>query len=362
MAERRPVGARVSIVTIEDVAEAAGVSVATVSRALRGLPNVAAETRQRVVKIAERMRYAPDPHASRLAAGETRTIGMAVPFLDRWYFARVVAGVQRFLASVGFDLILYDVGGGEGLRNFIADVMLYRKRTDGLILVDLAMPEDDLGALVSSGLRLALIGRATEHVPSVVIDNYDAAQTMLQHLLSLGHERIGVITGQPEGPMYFDVPGIRLRATVDGLADAGLLLLPELIAEGGFTTRGGHQAMHQLMSLPEPPTAVFAFSDEMAMGALRAAREHGLDVPGDVSVAGFDDHELAWLLDLTTIAQPVLQLGERVARLLLEWLVQPDDAPVHEIVPTELLVRGTTGPPGSQRGGRKPLDDGLDRM
>src|SRR5262249_52495544 len=144
--------------TIHDVASAAGVSMATVSRALRGLPNVAPETRARIAEAASRLRYQPHPHASRLAAGRTNAVGMAVPLLDRWFFGKLVAGVEATLSERGFDLILYEVAGEGALRRFLSEDAPYRKRTDGLIIADLVVPEDVLDGLLASGTTMATIG------------------------------------------------------------------------------------------------------------------------------------------------------------------------------------------------------------
>ena len=343
MARQRAHGANVDA-TIGDVASAAGVSVATVSRALRGLPNVAPETRARVAEAASRLRYQPDPHASRLAAGRTSAIGMAVPLLDRWYFGKVVAGVQSTLSERSYDLILYEVDGEAALRRFLSEAAPYRKRTDGLIIADLVVPRDLLDGLVSSGTVMATIGDRTDHYSSVMIDNAAAARLVMEHLIGLGHRRIGLIGGQPNMPIHFDVPDLRMRGAFAVLEQAGMPPRPNDVQTAGFTVTGGYRAMNRILEHPDHPTAVFAFSDEMAIGAIRAAGEHGLQVPDDLSVAGFDDHDVAWALDLTTVAQPVMGLGETVAELVLEHLRDPSMPPTHEIREVTLQARGSTGP------------------
>ena len=343
MARHREHGANADA-TIGDVASAAGVSVATVSRALRGLPNVAPETRARVAEAASRLRYQPDPHASRLAAGRTNAIGMAVPLLDRWFFGKVVAGVQSTLSERGYDLILYEVDGEAALRRFLSEAAPYRKRTDGLILADLVVPRDLLGGLLSSGTVMATIGDRTDHYSSVMIDNAAAVELVMEHLIGLGHRRIGLIGGRSNTPIHFDVPDLRMRGALAVLERAGIPPGPDHVQTAGFTVTGGYGAMSRILEQPDHPTAVFAFSDEMAIGAVRAAREHGLRVPEDLSVAGFDDHDVAWALDLTTVAQPVMGLGETVAELLLEHLRDPSLPPTHEIRDVSLRARGSTGP------------------
>jgi DNA-binding LacI/PurR family transcriptional regulator len=340
--------------TIGDVAAAAGVSMATVSRALRDLPNVTPETKARVVEAASRLRYQPHPHASRLAAGRTNTIGMAVPLLDRWYFGKIVAGAESALRERGYDLILYEVDGETALRRFLSEAAPYRKRTDGLIIADLVVPPDLLGALVSSGTAMVTIGDRTDHYSSVTIDNAAAAKLVMDHLIDLGHRRIGLIGGQPDRPIHLDVPHLRMRGALAVLDEAGIFPGPQHVQTAGFTVTGGYLAMNRMLEHPDPPTAVFAFSDEMAIGAIRAAREHGLRVPEDLSIAGFDDHDVAWALDLTTVAQPVRGLGEAVAELLLEHVRDPSMPPTHETRDVALRARGSTGPVSSRPGRPTP--------
>jgi LacI family transcriptional regulator, repressor for deo operon, udp, cdd, tsx, nupC, and nupG len=335
---------QVTSATISDVASEAGVSVATVSRALRGLPNVSTDTRARVVEAAARLRYQPDPHASRLATGRTKTIGMAVPLLDRWYFGKVVAGVESVLTSSAHDLILYEVDGEAALRRFLSESAPYRKRTDGLILAELTVPRDLLTGLVAAGVVMATLGDQTGEFPSVCIDNEAAARLVMSHLIDLGHRRIGVIGGQSSAPIHFDVPDLRLRGALAALEDAGIPPAPAHVQSGAFTVNGGFEAMTKMLQHPEAPSAVFAFSDEMAIGAIRAVRDHGLEVPGDISVAGFDDHDVSWALGLTTVAQPVVGLGEGVARLLLERLDDPRAPARHLVHEVALVERATTGP------------------
>ena len=330
--------------TIGDVASVAGVSVATVSRALRGLPNVSPDTRARVAEAAARLHYQPDPHASRLATGRTNTIGMAVPLLDRWYFGKVVAGVESVLTKRGLDLILYEVDGEAALHRFLSESAPYRKRTDGLILAELTVPRDLIAGLVTSRVAIATLGDRTDEFPSVCIDNEAAARLVVGHLIELGHEHIGLVGGQTDAPIHFDVPDLRLRGALGAMKEAGLSPVAAHLQTGGFTITGGYQAMNRMLDHPQPPTAVFAFSDEMAIGAMRAVRDHGLRVPEDVSIAGFDDHEISWSLDLTTVAQPVVGLGESVAQLLLDRLDGQAPPPPHLVYPVTLVARDSTGP------------------
>jgi DNA-binding LacI/PurR family transcriptional regulator len=201
-----------------------------------------------------------------------------------------------------------------------------------------------LDGLVSSGTVMVTIGDRTDHYSSVMIDNAAAAKLVMDHLLDLGHRHIGLIGGERDRPIHLDVPDLRMRGALAVLNEAGIAPQPHHVQTAAFTVTGGYHAMSRMLEHPDRPTAVFAFSDEMAIGAIRAAGEHGLRVPDDLSVAGFDDHDVAWAIDLTTVAQPVMGLGETVTELLFEHLRDSLSPPRHEIREVTLKARGSTGP------------------
>ena len=328
--------------TIEDVAEHAGVSMATVSRALRGLPNVAPSTRERVRREAERLSYRPDPHASRLAAGRTHSIGMAVPMLGRWYFSQVVTGARDTMKAEGYDLLLFGVGTGEERRRFVREWGVLSKRVDGLLLVDLRLDPQELLEVRAAGMKVVSVGDHYDGVPSVTVDNLAAAAMAVRHLINLGHTDIALI-GDKNEQLPFSVPEHRRQGWQSALTEHGITPRLDLEVSGGFNVEGGYAAMTRLLSAHRPPTAVFSMSDEMAMGAIKAVRDHGLEVPGDVSVVGFDDHELSHVMDLTTVRQPVIDSGARAATHLIAAINGATDAP-DDVRPTELVLRRTTGP------------------
>lgn len=334
--------------SIGDVAQLAGVSVATVSRAIRGLPNVSPSTRDRVLKAAAELQYVAHPHASRLAAGRTMTVGMAVPLLTQWFFTQVVAGAEGVLAANGYDVLLYGVPDMHTMRRFIDDTP-FSKRVDGLILVDLPLTGDEAARMCDRG-PVVTVGVSSACAPSVTIDNVEAAATATRHLVNLGHQRIGLISHLPPQALEFTAPVQRREGYERVLADAGIQVREELIVPGNFALQGGAEAMAQLLTVDRPPTAVFAESDEMAIGALKTVRDAGLQVPGDVSIVGFDDHDMAAFTDLTTIAQPAMQQGETAATLLLERMRHgphadgEDEGVTSVVMPTRLVVRATTGP------------------
>ncbi len=336
--------------SIGDVARRAGVSVATVSRAIRGLPNVSPATRDRVLQAAAELQYVAHPHASRLAAGRTMTVGMAVPLLTQWFFTQVVAGAEGVLAANGYDVMLFGVPDTQSMRRFVDDLPL-SKRVDGLICVDLPLASEQVATLRDHG-PVVTVGICTPHAPSVTIDNVEAAATATRHLVNLGHRRIGLICHLPPQALDFTAPLQRRQGYERVLADAGIEVREDLIAPGNFALAGGAEAMAQLLTVDRPPTAVFAESDEMAIGALKTVRDAGLQVPGDISIVGFDDHEVAAYTDLTTVAQPAMQQGETAAGLLLGLMSGhgTDGGPVANVVmPTKMVVRATTGPDRSIR-------------
>jgi DNA-binding LacI/PurR family transcriptional regulator len=330
--------------SIEDVARRAGVSIATVSRALRGLPDVAASTRHRVFEAASDLDYVASPFAARLASGRTATVGMVVPFINRWFFAEVLAGVDAALRQAGFDLLLYNLGDEPGRTRFFERLPL-RKRVDAVIVASLVLEEEELAALSALGHPVGLLGIAQDGFLSTRIDDVAGARTAVDHLLSQGHRRIGVISGDIDDPMRFTPPLHRLDGYRQALRAAGIAPDPDLETLGYFTVDGGTQACERILALPDRPTAIFAESDEMAYGALRTLRRHGLRVPEDVAVIGFDDHATAEVMDLSTVRQPVGEQAVDITTRLLAALANPaGDVAGDVVLPTELVVRGSTDP------------------
>ncbi|MEU4251831.1 LacI family DNA-binding transcriptional regulator [Amycolatopsis sp. NPDC026612] len=328
--------------SIRDVAKQARVSTATASRALRGLPSVTAETRARVERAAAELDYVIPFNASSLASGRTNSVGIVVPFVSRWFFGTVIAGVEAVLREAGLDLVVYGVPDASSRARFFAE-MPVRRRVDAVLVLCLPLTGWEADAIRALRVPVILVGSTAEGLSSVGIDDFAGATQAVRHLAGLGHRRIGLIGETDPPPHGFTTPGLRRHGYLHALAEAGIAPEPGLEADGGFTAAAGEAAMERLLAQAAPPTAVFALSDEMAFGALRALRRTGTGVPADVSVIGFDDHELAAALDLSTIAQPVFAQGERAAELLLDQLRR--QAPPSEVVfPTELVPRGTTGP------------------
>jgi DNA-binding LacI/PurR family transcriptional regulator len=331
---------------IEAVARLAGVSTATVSRALRGLPNVSAQTRARVLKAARDLDYVSSPSASRLASGQTHSIGVVTPYLGRWFFGQVLSGAEEVLRAAGYDVLLYALPDDASREGFFSRMPL-RRRVDGVLVLTLPMEDPEIEQLRALGVPIGSVGIPGSGVSCVSVDDAAAARVAVNHLINLGHERIALIGGGPSEPIHFTVPHDRLAGYRGAMADAGLPVPDGYEADGAFSFTGGEEAMASLLSLPYPPTAVFAESDEMAMGALRTIRHSGLRCPDDVSIVGFDDHELAEMMDLTTIAQPVHEQGRVAAQLLLDRIA--GGAATDRQLPTRIVLRSSTCPPAPRR-------------
>jgi DNA-binding LacI/PurR family transcriptional regulator len=346
--------------SIEDVAQRAGVSISTVSRALRGLPNVAPVTRQRVLDAASDLRYSASPHAVGLAGGKTRTIAVVMPYIGRWSFGQALDGIESVVSASGFDLLVHRVGDPDSRARFVERMPL-RKRVDGIIAVYLPLTDSGVDVLADVGVPVVVLGPSNDALPSVCIDDAEGASAAVQHLVNLGHRRIGLIGGENGEELRFAVPRNRREGYRRSLASNGVEVDPALEVPGDFTAAGGAAAMGVLLGRADPPTAVFAESDEMAMGAIRTVQSAGLRVPEDVSIVGFDDHELAHLFDLTTVGQNIVDQGVVAATLLLDNIengreeAEDGEEPARLFVPTRLVVRRSTGRPVSMAGQRSPL-------
>jgi DNA-binding LacI/PurR family transcriptional regulator len=335
--------------SIVDVARRAGVSMSTASRALRGAANVAPGTRDRVRTAAIELAYVPSPVASRLASGRTGTVGVVVPFSTRWFFAEVVAGAEAVLREEGLDLLLYNLADPD-VRAAFFDVLPVRRRVDAVLVVAAALSAEERARLVALRVPVVTVGPRIPGLARVGIDDVSGAVTAVRHLLLLGHRDVAMISGDPDDPVGGMTTRARTEGFCRGLREAGIDSRPERVIAEPWGVDGGFRAAERLLSRTALPTAVFAESDEMAFGALHALRRAGLAVPGDVSLVGFDDHEMAAVTDLTTIAQPVREQGQRGVRRLLELLATAPDgdssaAAAEVVLPTRLVVRGSTGRP-----------------
>ncbi|MEO9137629.1 MAG: LacI family DNA-binding transcriptional regulator [Jatrophihabitans sp.] len=331
--------------SIEDVARRAGVSIATVSRALRGLPDVATSTRERVLTAARDLDYVASPFAARLASGRTSNVGLVVPFVNRWFFSEVISTVESALRENGFDLLLYNLGNEQGRGRFF-DVMPVRKRVDGVLVASLVLEDHEFDALEELKRPVGLLGIERHGVLSAGIDDVASARAAVEHLIELGHRRIGLIGGDTDDPMRFTPPLHRRTGYLQALAHAGIPADAGMERLGFFTVEGGANAAGALLNQTDPPTAIFAESDEMAYGAIRAIERAGYQVPGDISVIGFDDQPFSATMDLTTVRQPVAEQALDVTTRLVARIADPNAAGECAVtLPTTLVLRGSTAAP-----------------
>jgi LacI family transcriptional regulator len=334
--------------TIDDVAAHAGVGVGTVSRVLNDSPNVSAATRERVRAAMVTLDYRPSPLARSLSRGRSHSIGALVPFFTHASAVERLRGVVAGLGKAGYDLVLVDVESPEHRAEHLA-ALARRDRAAGLLVISLPPPPDELARLVEAGVPVVLVDARGDHVPAVVTDDVHGGRIATGHLVELGHERIAFIGEPPDNPFGFTATTQRERGFHDVLHEAGL---PPVAVEYCEHDRlVARDVARVLLERADPPTAIFASSDVQATGVLLAAAELGLDVPGDVSVIGFDDIEISTYAGITTVRQPLFESGRLGAELLLRQLVDDTAAIeplVHEL-PLELVVRSTTAPPARRR-------------
>lgn len=338
-----------STVTITDVARHAGVSTMTVSRALNNTGYVAEGTRQRVLAAVENLGYVVNASARSLKGGRTNVLGMVVGDLSLQFFTEIVRGASDAARDAGLNLLLYTTASRpEQERSSVA--ALTSGLSDGLIIVLPRNPEAYLKQLEASRVPVVLINHreVDTHLPSVGADNYEGARAAAEHLVALGHRRIGFITGTTHSDQSHE----RERGYREVLEGAGL---EHLVVPGDFTQPRGFAAAHELLALREPPTAVFAGNDLSAFGVIEAVKDRGLSVPGDVSVVGFDDIPMASQVHpaLTTVRHPLHDLGEAAVRLLLRLLsgleLRAEEAQLE--LASELIVRASTAPPAERTKG-----------
>jgi DNA-binding LacI/PurR family transcriptional regulator len=333
------------VASIDDVARAAGVSTATVSRALRDLPNVSLATRERVLVAARTLGYVPSPSAASLASGRTRTIGVLAPGISRWYFGEVVDGAENALRGLGFDVLLYALGSPrDGAPRPRVDPNVLRRRVDGTLVVGLPLEADEVSALVGLGVPLAFVGSGPRGQVTHRVDDVATGEAATRLLLVHGHRRIGHVTGLPDWVSDWSPPRGRREGWLRAMREVGVEPEPGWEVDGNFDLAGGRASGMRLLRRHPEVTAVFAASDEMAMGVVLAARELGLRVPEDLSVIGVDGHPHGVLIGLTSIAQDAFQQGRDAALVLLQMIVG-ERVPESVTYPTRLVERGSVSSP-----------------
>lgn len=317
--------------------------VGTVSRVLNRSPRVSEATRERVLQVIEELEYTPSSVARRLSLGRTQTVAVVVPFLTHPSAVERLRGVVAGVRGSAYDLVVLDVETiqqRDRLRSLAGG-----DRADGVIVLSLHPTDDDVGLLERTGVAAVLVDAVHPRLPRFVIDDVAGGELATGHLLDLGHERIGFVGDLSEGGFGFTSSDDRWEGYRRALAARGLVAIDELARTGPHDRVAAAALAADLLALARRPTAIFAASDTQALGVLQAAAAVGLSVPGDLSVIGFDDIDLASYVGLTTVRQPLFESGRLGAEHLLGELAEPTGDAPEKLLPLDLVVRSTTRPP-----------------
>lgn len=331
--------------TLAEVAAAAGVSAMTVSRALNDQPGVSRKTRDAVVKLASEMGYETNRIAQKLSSGHSRVIGVLADHLDNPFVSSLVTGVVRAAAAAGNEVLIYSLFDHQK-RPPAKVLRLLQQFTDGVVAL-LPYEFGFVQPLTEGRYPVVTIDNPSEHseLPSVAADSYGGARLAMRHLAELGHKRIAFLSGAEQ----LDSARQRRRAYDDAVSVLGLVRDPALVLPGDYTLESGRAAAERMLKLKKPPTAVFAGNDMSAFGLMAVLQERGWKIPEDISVVGFDDLPTASHVHpaLTTVRQPIEELGRAAVNTLLAMIAGLPAATAKVTLATELVVRqSTAAPPG----------------
>lgn len=327
--------------TIQDVAREAGVSTATVSRILNNSPNVLPETRERVMAVIKKMNYNPNRLAHQFRTQETGNILVLVPELENTFYHEILSGIESIAEAKGYYVLIAEIHNNRRLEEHFFEC-LKQKQVDGIITFSARIAPDRLEA-ISKQFPVVVACRYYEgmRLPNVTIDNEKASRDITKYLLNLGHRRICCLAGNTDILLYQD----RLNGYLEALKERKIEVLSSLICEGPASIQGGYNAIERLANTGERYTAVVACGDTLAIGAIKALRDMGLNVPSDVAVTGFDDIELSSLYNpaLTTVRQPKKQIGVRSMEKLVDLIEGKSLVNRQDVLNYELVIRESTG-------------------
>ncbi len=327
--------------TIREVAKKARVSSTSVSHVLNNTRFVSEDVRERVKSAMHELNYRPNALARSLRNGKTHTLGLILPDSANPFFAEVGHAIESAAFALGYSVILCNTENDENKERLYTEV-LENKQLDGIIFVGAGENLEAISEIVQNGLPLVVVDRdmANLELDTVTTENYQGGLLATQHLLSLGHQIIGCITG----PSNITPSAERVTGYRAALQQRGVPAEECLLVRGDFHAPSGYSAAMQLLQQTPRPTAIFVCNDMMAIGALRAASQLGLNVPENVAIVGFDDIELASYVTpaLTTVAQPKQEIGQLAVKLLFERMSDPSLPPRHTILSTQLIIREST--------------------
>lgn len=337
---REPNGDTARAVTVQDVSRQSGVSTATVSRVINESPKVSPETRVRVLKAIRELGYMRNHSARALARQRTDTIGVVFPGIDSGFFSEVLKGINEYAVSRDYHLMVAFSQGNQDEQDRVSEY-LQAGRVDALILMNLGMSDDFVRQAAQRELPIVLIDRPVKsaRVASVMIDNRSGADAAMTHLIGLGYQRIAILAG-PRDTIDAEQ---RFEGCQVAAKRAGYNIDKSLIWPGNFFWESGYELMNNWLDVGKPlPDAMFALNDPMAMGVMESLHEHGLNVPGDMALIGFDDVQAARYLGLTTVRSPMRDMGRVAAEAAIN-LVSGGRTQVEQVLPTELIVRRSCG-------------------
>jgi LacI family transcriptional regulator, repressor for deo operon, udp, cdd, tsx, nupC, and nupG len=336
----KEVNGRVNMVTIQDVAKASGVSVATVSRVLNDSPSVNPETRDKVQEVIDKLNYRPNLLGRNLRRSETKMALVLLPSISNPFYSKIVRGIEDVAHRNGYNIMLCNTNGDKQREKVYMD-LLRNRLADGVILMASELNKDELSTI---GIQFPVVQcceyKEGAKVSHVSIDNKNAAYRVIKHLISLGHKRIGMISASNKSVSTY----LREEGYERALAENGIEPDKSLVRYGDYSFKSGVVATKGLLDMKERPTAIFAISDMMAIGAIKEIKAHGLKVPEDIAVAGFDNISIASMYDptLTTVSQHQYDLGCTVMEVLLRQIRGELKEPQDVLLEHELIIREST--------------------
>jgi LacI family transcriptional regulator len=328
--------------TIYDVAKLSGVSISTVSRVLNAPDKVNSETHKRVMHAIDQLGFVPKAEARAHALRNTNRIGVLTPFFTAPSFVQRLRGVASALSKENYELVIYPVDSMDHLQGYISSIPLMRN-IDGLIIMSLFLGDQDAQRLFNNGMETVLIEYSHPRLNSILIDDIHGGQLVAEHLINKGHKIIAFL-GDIESPEKFAIHPVKSRLTgfEQALHVADLSLPKPYIRSSPYTQKETRQAAYELLSLPKPPTAIFAASDIQALSVMKVARQLNIKIPDDLAIVGFDDIDVAEHVDLTTISQHLDESGRLAAEILLSRINESSRPLQHINLPLKLVKRMST--------------------
>jgi LacI family transcriptional regulator len=334
-------------VTIYDLAREAGVGIGTVSRCLNNHPSVSVRTRERVLSVVRRLNYQPHTHARRLASKRTNSVSAIIPFFTNYFFIQVLQGIQDRASELDIDLILYGVNHPAQAQEYLHRC-LQRGHVDGVLFFSMRFPEAYVSKFQQIALPLVLVDAYHPSCDSIRVENREGAIIATQHLIGLGHRNIAMINASLDTqPAQERLEGFRRALEEAGLPFKGeRLIISAIDKQDGYSREAGSASMRQLLPLlggPDPVTAVLVASDVQSIGAMQVARDAGIRIPEDLALVSFDDIELARHAELTTMRQPMYEMGTLAVERLMNRIAAPHTEPTLTSFTPQLIIRHTCG-------------------